>query len=145
MLHQNYDEYLVIALFHFEHLLFIFLFFTAYVICKKNYSSSRVVFFQSNIANSFYSKINDSSGVRTTWFWSGRSRVRVLIVPNIFKISNRDTPSLQPSYPWNFSIQGIFWNTKRFPHEVFRHYETKKFDKILIPLLSKKILIPEHF
>ena len=31
-------------------------FFAAYVICKKNYSFSRVVFFQSKIANSFYSK-----------------------------------------------------------------------------------------
>ena len=41
--------------------------FLAYVICKENYSFSRVVFlfFQSKIANSFYSKINDSSGVRT--------------------------------------------------------------------------------
>ena len=40
------------------------------------YSFSRVVFrffFQSKIANSFYSKINDSSEVKTTRFWSGRS------------------------------------------------------------------------
>ena len=63
------------------------LFFAAYVICKKEYSFSRVVFlfFQSKIANSFYLKINDSSGVRTTWFWSGTSRVRVPIVPNTLR------------------------------------------------------------
>ena len=40
---------------------------------RKNYSFSKVVFlFQSKIANSFYSKINDSSGVRTS-SWSDRS------------------------------------------------------------------------
>ena len=41
-------------------------------------------FFQSKIANSFYSIKKDSSGVRTTWFWSGRFRDRVPIVPSIF-------------------------------------------------------------
>ena len=47
------------------------LFFAAYVICKKNYSFGRVVFFQIKIASSFYSKINDSSRVRTTGFSAG--------------------------------------------------------------------------
>ena len=46
----------------------IFSFFAAYVICKKNYSFTRVVFlffFSPKIANSFHSKVNDSSWVRT--------------------------------------------------------------------------------
>ena len=56
----------------------VLLFFAAYVICKKNYSFSRIVFvvflfFQSKNAISFYSKLNVSSGVRTKTFWSGRS------------------------------------------------------------------------
>ena len=64
------------------------LFFDAYVICKKNYSFSRVVFFQTKMANSLYSKINESSRVRKTRFSSSRSRfgVWVTVVPNIFTI-----------------------------------------------------------
>ena len=64
------------------------LFFAAYVICKKTYSFSRVVFFQTKIAISFYSKtnINDSSRVRTTRFSSSRLRVRVSVMPNNFTI-----------------------------------------------------------
>ena len=41
--------------------------------------------FQSKAANSFHSKLIDSSGVRTAWFWSGSSRARVCIVPNILR------------------------------------------------------------
>ena len=65
----------------------ILLFFAVYEIYQKNYSFSRVkflVFFQCKTANSFYSKINDSSRVRTTPFSSSRSGVRVSVVPNIF-------------------------------------------------------------
>ena len=62
------------------------LFFAAYVMCKKNYSFSRVVLFQCKTANSFYSKINDSSRVRTTAFSSSRFGVRVSVLPNIFTI-----------------------------------------------------------
>ena len=64
------------------------LFFAAYVMCKKNYSFSSVVFlfFQTKITKSFYSKINDSSRVRTTGFSSSRLGVRVCEVPNIFMI-----------------------------------------------------------
>ena len=43
-------------------------------------------FFQCKTANSFYSKINDSSRVRTTAFSSSRFGVRVCVVPNIFTI-----------------------------------------------------------
>ena len=53
----------------------VLLFFAVYVTYKKNYSFSRVVFlfFQTKIANSFYSKINDSGRFWTIRFWSGRS------------------------------------------------------------------------
>ena len=45
---------------------------------------------------------------------------------------NRDTRRL--SYPQQFSIPEIFWNTEGFLFEVFRHYETKIFQrKIVIP------------
>ena len=43
-------------------------------------------FYLTKIANSFYSKINDSSRVRTTAFSSSRFGVRVSVVPNIFTI-----------------------------------------------------------
>ena len=62
------------------------LFFAAYVICKKNYSGSRVVFlfYQTKIASYFYSKINHSIRVRKTGFSSSRFVVPVSVVPNIF-------------------------------------------------------------
>ena len=85
------------------------LFFAAYVICKKNYSFSRVVFFQTKIANSFDSKINDNSRLRTTRFSSSRFGVRVTVEPNIFTID--------PQY---FSIPEIFWNKEGFLYEIFR-------------------------
>ena len=66
------------------------LFFAAYVICKKNHSFSTVgsnfVFFFSAKLPTLYSKINDSSIVRTTAFSSSRFEVRVSVVPNIFTI-----------------------------------------------------------
>ena len=81
------------------------LFFAAYVICTKNYSFSRVVFlfFQSKIADSFYSKINDSSRVRTTAFSSSRFGVRLSVVPNIFTI-----------YPQYFLVPEINETLKSF-------------------------------
>ena len=56
------------------------------VICKKNYSFElgRASFFQSETANSFYSKINDSSRVRTTAFPSCRFGVRVKKIYDLF-------------------------------------------------------------
>ena len=70
------------------------LFFAVYKIYKKNYSFSTVYsgvkflfFYLTKTANSFYySKINDSSMVRTTAFSSSRFGVRVSVVPNIFTI-----------------------------------------------------------
>ena len=150
------------------------LLFAAYVICKKNYSFSGVVFFffQSKIANSFYSKIKDSSGVRTIWFWSGRSRVRVLIVPKIFTISNRDPPSTPlihkifrfqefsetpKGYPTNFSgivrqkiSDGKLWYTP-LVHKIFRcpklsetqkGSSTKWFGTVRQKFFQRKIVIP---
>ena len=65
-----------------------FLFFAAYLICKNYYSFSQVVFlfFQTKIANSISSKINDICRLRTTRFSSSRLGVRVTVVPNIFTI-----------------------------------------------------------
>ena len=65
------------------------LLFAAYVICKKKSSFSRVFFLFFSVQNCpfFYSKINDSSRVRTTQFSSSRSVVRVSVVPNFLKIS----------------------------------------------------------
>ena len=64
------------------------LFFAVYVIYKRNYSFSRVVFlfFQTKIAKSFYSKINDSGRLRTIKFSSRRFAVRVTALPKIFTI-----------------------------------------------------------
>ena len=64
----------------------LFLFFAVYVINRKNYSFSRVVFFQCKTANSFYSKMNDSSRVRITVFSSSRFGVRVTARSKIFMI-----------------------------------------------------------
>ena len=96
------------------------LFFVVYVICKKNYYSfSRVVFlfFQSKIAKSFYSKINDSSRVRTTAFSSSRFGVRVSVVPNIFTI-----------YPQHFLIPEISETLKGYFTKFFGTVKQKIFD-----------------
>ena len=82
----------------------ILLFFAAYIICSKNYSFSRVVFyfFQSKIANSSSPKINDSSEVRTTGFSSTRSGFESR-VPNIFMISRtffRNSIPMVPIAQW---------------------------------------------
>ena len=69
------------------------LFFAVYKIYKKNYSFSTVYsgvkflfFYLTKTANSIYSKIHDSSMVRTTAFSSSRFGVRVSVVPNVFTI-----------------------------------------------------------
>ena len=76
--------------------------------CKKNYSFKRVVFFQTKIANSFYSKINDSSRLRTTRFSSSRFGARVTVMPNIFTI-----------YPQHFLIPEISETLKGSPTKIF--------------------------
>ena len=95
------------------------LFFAAYVICKKNYSFSRVVFlfFQSKTANSFYSEINGSSRVRTTAFSSSRFRVRVAVEPNIFTF-----------YPQHFLIPEISETLKGSFTKIFGTVRQKIFD-----------------
>ena len=79
-----------ICFFYIFHIIHIFLFFAAYVLCKS-YSFNRVVFllfsffFRPKLPT-LYSKINDSSRVRTTGFSSSRFGVRVCDVPKIFAI-----------------------------------------------------------
>ena len=115
-----------------------FLFFAACVICKKNYSFSRVfLFFLPKIANSFYSKINDSSRIGTTWF-SSRFGVRVSVVPNNFMI-----------YPEHFLIPEIKETLKGSPTKFFGT-ETKNFDgkswySLPPPLLSIKFFDTRNF
>ena len=104
------------------------LFFAVYVIYKKNYSFSRVVFFQSKTANSFYSKINDSSRVRTTAFSSSRFGVRVSVVPNVFAI-----------YPQHFLIPEISETLKGSLTEFFGTVRQKIFDgKLWYPYYALK-------
>ena len=95
------------------------LFFAVYVIYKKNYSFSRVVFhfFQTKIANSFYSKINDSGRLWTTSFSSSRFRVRVTALLKIFTI-----------YPWYFSIPGISETLRGSPTKIFGTVRQEIFD-----------------
>ena len=63
------------------------LFFAVYEIYKIIHSVQWGQFFYlTKIAKSFYSKINDSSRVRTTAFSSSRFGVRVSVVPNNFTI-----------------------------------------------------------
>ena len=85
----------------------------------------------------FYSKINDSSKLRTTRFSSSRFGVRVTVVPNIFTI-----------YPQHFSIPEIS-ETEGLPYEFFRQCETKNFRrKILIlppPPLIQTFSLPVIF
>ena len=54
-----------------------------------------------------------------------------------------------PCYPWFFSTSETFWNTRGFPHEVFRHCEAKTFSwkKILpaIPYLIHKFFHTRNF
>ena len=118
-----------------------FIFFSAaYVICKKNcsfstvYSGVKFIFFQWKTANSFYSKINDNSRVRTTAFSSKTFGVRVSVVPNIFY-----------DLTLTFFDTGMSWITKRFIHELFRDCGTKNVRRnILIPPpLIKTFSVPE--
>ena len=64
-----------------------YLFFALYVIYKKNYSFSRVVFlflYKTKIGDSSFSKINDSGRLRTTRFSRNTFGVRVTALPNFF-------------------------------------------------------------
>ena len=128
---------------------------------------SFVNFFQCKTANSFYSKINDSSRVRTTAFSSSRFGVRVSFVPNIFTIYTQhflipeSSETLKGSFtkffgnvrPKNFDGKTWypllcikFFYTPNFlkhwrdAHEIFRHCETKNFPrKNVIPPSMHKI------
>ena len=91
--------------------------FAAYIICKKNYSFSRVVFFLSKIANS-YLKIIVSTRVRTTAFSSSRFGVRVFVVPSIFTI-----------YPQHFLIPEISETLKGSFTKFFGLVRPKIFDE----------------
>ena len=66
-------------------------------------------FFQTKIANSFYSKINDSSRVRRTGFLSSRSWARVSVVPNILMISLTFVRNSSGSHGTVCKTTG-FWN-----------------------------------
>ena len=77
----------------------------------------RSYFFQSKIANSFYSKMNDSSRARTTVFSSSRIGARVSVVPNIFTI-----------YPQHFLIPEISETLKGSFMKFFGTVRPKIFD-----------------
>ena len=80
-------------------LLSFLLFFVACVLCKKNYSFSRVVFFRCKFTSFFYSKINDSSGPRTTGFSSSRSGFESLSCQIFFLISLTFVTNSYPMVP----------------------------------------------
>ena len=128
------------------------LFFAVYVIYKKNYSFSRVVFlfFQSKTANSLYSKINDSSVVRTTSFWSSKTgfesllcqiflRFILILMPEISETLKGSSTKFfgtvrQKSFEGNLWYPQLcikFFDTPNFlrhwrdAHEIFRRCETK--------------------
>ena len=112
------------------------LFFAVYEIYKKNYSFSTVysgvkfLFFQCKTANSFYSKINDSSRVRTTAFSRSRFGFRVSVVPNTFTIY----------YPQHFLILEISETLKgsftKFFGTVRQKILTEYLDTSLPPLIQ---------
>ena len=96
------------------------LFFAAYVICRKNYSFSRVVFLfldQNCQLFSFKNKWQDNSKVRTTRFSSIRFEVQVTIVPNIFTI-----------YPQHFLMPEISEALQGSPTKFFGTVRQKNFD-----------------
>ena len=150
------------------------LFFAVYVIYKKN-SFSRVVFlffYLTKTANSFYSKINDSSMVWTTTFSRSRFRVRVSVVPNIFTIHPLHflMPEISETLKGSFTkffgtvrqkiFDGNLWypllcikffDTPNFlrhwrdAHEIFRHCETKNFRRkiVIAPIMHKFFRYPK--
>ena len=133
----------------------------------QNLLAGRLVFNLTKTANSFYSKINDSSMVRTTAFSSSGFRVRVSVVPIIFTIYPQHflIPEVSETLKGSFTkffgtvrqkkIDGNLWypilcikffDTPNFlkhwrdAHEVFRHCDTKKFRrKLVIPPIMQKI------
>ena len=101
------------------------LFFAAYVICKKNYSFSRVMLllFQSEIANSFHSKINASRQQHSEAVGPGSNLCRVKYFYDFtdiydFTQQNRDNPLLL--LVKKILIPEILWKTGGFPYQVFR-------------------------
>ena len=122
---------------------------------------SNFFLFQCKAANSFYSKINDSSRVRTTAFSSSRFGVRVFVVPIFLRFTltifwcpklvkhwriplrcfsalwdkkfRRKILILSPTSCPNFFDTRNQCNSKGFPYANFWHCETKNFRrKILI-------------
>ena len=56
----------------------------------------------------------------------------------------KDNKIVIAHYPKNYRYRKIS-GTQGSPYEISRYCETKKIDEIVIPLLSKKFLIPERF
>ena len=113
------------------------LIFAVHVIYKKNCSFSRVafLFFQSETANSFYSKIKDSNRVRTTAFSSKRFGVRVSLVPKNFTI-----------YPQHFLIPEISETLKGSFTKFFGTVRPNFFDgKTWYPLLCIEFFDTPNF
>ena len=164
---EGFGEFCVLLLFFFRSICNI----------QEELFIQRVVFLfiQSEIANSFFSKLNDSSRVRTTAFSGSRFGVRISVMPNIFyNLSStflipEISETLKGSFTKFFStvrqknFDGKLWYLLlcikffdtpiclkhwRDVHEIFRHRETQKFRlKIVIcPLLSINFFsIPEIF
>ena len=98
--------------------------------------AGRLVFFQCKTANSFYSKVNDSSSVRTTAF--------------AIRMPMKNLRTLRPKFfagkTWYPLLWIKFFDTRNFlthwreAHETFRHCETKNFcGKNVIHLIMHKI------
>ena len=80
-------------------------------------SAGSFSFFFSDQNCRLYSKIIDSSRVRTTVFSSSRSGIRALVVPNTFTI-----------YPWHFLLPEIGETLKDSPTKIFGTVRQKIFD-----------------
>ena len=123
------------------------LFFAAYVKCKKKYSVGS--FFPVQNCQLFYSKINDSSRVRTTGFPSSRSRVRVSVVPSIFMISQtfiRNSIPMVPLAQWigqqDFEAVGTSSNPSLYLHFFNFINTTENRDT---PFYARGVSRPEFF
>ena len=58
---------------------------------------------------------------------------------DIFKLKNYDGKSWYLALMHeNFSIHQIFWNTEEFPNKIFRHCETKNFQRKIVILFCIK-------
>ena len=62
-------------------------------------------------------------------------RIVLILWDKTILSENCDTRRL--SYPQPFSIPEIFWNTEGFLFEVFRHYETKSFQRKIVITFSR--------